>query len=233
LALVAGILSTLSPCVVPILPLIIGAAASDHRLGPVALAMGVALSFVTMGLFVATIGLSFSLDSGIFRMIAAIALVATGLLLITPRLETLLALAGGPVSNWSARHFSAEKTLGLPLQFGTGLLLGAVWSPCVGPTLGAASMLAAQGRDLLQVVFTMLAFGVGASIPLIVLGRMSREAWLRVRPRLLETAGVAKFVLGILLAAIGLMIVFGLDKTIETALVEASPQWLIDLTTRI
>jgi cytochrome c biogenesis protein CcdA len=233
LAFVAGLLSTLSPCVLPILPLVLGAAASEQRLGPVALAAGLALSFVTIGLFVATIGFSLGLDSDSFRMIAAIAMVAAGVLLTLPSLQTRLALAGGPVADWSARHFGGLKTSGLLGQFGTGLLLGAVWIPCVGPTLGAASILAAQGRDLPQVALTMLAFGVGASIPLILLGLISREVWMHVRPRLLETTGVAQIALGIVLTAIGLMIVSGFDKTLEAGLVESSPQWLIDLTTRL
>jgi hypothetical protein len=54
LAFVAGILSILSPCVLPILPIVLGAAASAHRWGPVVLAMGLAVSFVAIGLFVAT-----------------------------------------------------------------------------------------------------------------------------------------------------------------------------------
>jgi cytochrome c-type biogenesis protein len=55
-------------------------------------------------------------------------------------------------------------------------LLGAVWSPCVGPTLGAASLLASQGHDLLQVALTMAVFGIGAALPLILLGVVARDA---------------------------------------------------------
>ena len=52
LAFIAGVLSTLSPCVLPLLPIVLGTAVSEHRAGPVALAAGLALSFVTVGLFV-------------------------------------------------------------------------------------------------------------------------------------------------------------------------------------
>jgi hypothetical protein len=51
-----GLLSLLSPCILPLLPIVLGAAASEHRMGPAALAGGVALSFVAIGLFVATAG---------------------------------------------------------------------------------------------------------------------------------------------------------------------------------
>ena len=112
------------------------------------------------------------------------------------------------------------------------MLLGAVWSPCVGPTLGAASLLAAQGHNLLQVAITMFVFGIGAALPLLLLGLLSREAMIRWRNRLISVGQVAKAGLGILFVAIGTLVLTGLDKSIEAALVAASPQWLTDLTTR-
>ena len=72
----------------------------------------------------------------------------------------------------------------LAFEWIIGLLLGAVWSPCVGPTLGAASILAAKGENLGQVALTMLAFGVGAALPLLVIGLLSREAMQRWQARL-------------------------------------------------
>jgi cytochrome c biogenesis protein CcdA len=71
LAFVAGVLSILSPCVLPILPIVLGASASRQRLGPVALAAGLALSFTTIGLFIATIGYAIGLDADVFRYVAA------------------------------------------------------------------------------------------------------------------------------------------------------------------
>ena len=71
LAFVAGILSILWPCVPPILPIALGAAASEHRGGPVALAAGLAVSFVLIGLFAATIGYSLGFNGDIFRYVAA------------------------------------------------------------------------------------------------------------------------------------------------------------------
>ena len=67
LALLAGILSTLSPCVLPLMPIVLGAALGEHRYGPVALAAGLSLSFVVIGLFVATVGFAAGLDQEVFR----------------------------------------------------------------------------------------------------------------------------------------------------------------------
>jgi cytochrome c-type biogenesis protein len=168
LAFVAGVVSILSPCVLPILPFVLGAAASEHRLGPAALAGGLSISFVVIGLFAATIGYAIGLDLGVFRVVAAVLMIAIGAILLLPRLQAQLAVAGAPVANWGSRHVDAAGQRGLAGQLVVGLLLGAVWSPCVGPTLGAAALLAAQVRDLPLVAATMFAFGLGAALPLLV-----------------------------------------------------------------
>jgi cytochrome c-type biogenesis protein len=233
LAFVAGVLSILSPCVLPILPVVLGAAASEHRFGPLALAAGLSFSFVAVGLFAATIGYAIGLDLGVFRNVAAVLMIAIGAILLLPRLQTQLAIAGAPVANWGSRYFGAAQHGSLAGQVLMGLLLGAVWSPCVGPTLGAAALLAAQGRNLPEVAATMFAFGLGAALPLMALGMLSRQSLLRWRDRLFSAGHGAKIALGLIFVAIGAMVLSGFDKAIETALVNASPQWLTDLTTRL
>jgi cytochrome c-type biogenesis protein len=232
LALLAGVLSTLSPCVLPLLPIVLGAALTEHRLGPVALALGVAVSYVAVGLFVATVGFAIGLDQDILRNVAAALLIVIGAVLLLPKLQGQLAVAAGPFGNWAQNQAGGMSTRGLTGQFALGLLLGVVWSPCVGPTLGAASVLAAQGKDLGTVAITMIAFGIGAAAPLIVLGLLSREVLMRWRERLLKAGKTGKYALGALLLLLGVLIVSGLDRRLETALVDASPVWLTHLTTR-
>lgn len=231
-AFIAGVLSTLSPCVLPLLPIVLGAALSQHRLGPVALAAGLATSFVAIGVFVATIGFGIGLDAQWFRIVAALLMIGFGVVLLTPRLQVQLAGAGAPVSNWAQDTFGGFDKSGLSGQFALGLLLGAVWSPCVGPTLGAASVLAAQGESLGQVTLTMALFGIGAALPLVLLGLVSRETMLKLRGRLSQAGSGGKVVLGILLIAAGVFVASGFDKTLEAQLVAASPAWLTRLTTQ-
>ena len=232
LALIAGTLSVLSPCVLPLLPIVLGTAASEHRLGPAGLAAGLAVSFTAIGLFVATVGFAAGIDTGVFRTISAVLLIAVGVVLLVPKLQEQFALAAAPVSNRAGGYADNFTPRGLFGQFGLGLLLGAVWSPCVGPTLGAASLLAAKGEDLAQVALTMLAFGIGAALPLMLLGLVSREAMMRWRGRLMETGKAGKALLGVLLVAVGLLVATNADKRLETVLVDASPAWLTELTTR-
>jgi cytochrome c biogenesis protein CcdA len=232
LAFLAGTLSVLSPCVLPLVPIVLGTAASEHKLGPLALAIGLALSFTVIGLFVATVGFAIGLDTDVFRLVSAVLLIGIGLVLLVPRLQEQFAVATGPVSQWAGGYLDNFAATGLAGQIGLGVLLGAVWSPCVGPTLGAASLLAAKGENLGQVALTMLVFGVGAALPLMLLGFLSREAMQRWKGRMEEAGRGGKTLLGVLLLAIGILIASGLDKRLEAALVDASPEWLTHLTTR-
>ncbi|KQT78154.1 cytochrome c biogenesis protein CcdA [Methylobacterium sp. Leaf466] len=232
LAFLAGCLSILSPCVLPLLPLVLGAAATEHRYGPVALAAGLAVTFTGIGLFVALVGFSLGLDTDVFRTVAAVLMFLVGLVLMVPAAQTRLAVAAGPVSDRAQARFGGLSTTGLSGQFGVGLLLGAVWSPCVGPTLGAASLLAAQGRDLGLVALTMLSFGLGAAVPLLLLGLISREVMMAWRNRMMAAGRGLKAALGLVLAVTAGAILLGLDKRLEAALVAASPDWLTALTTR-
>jgi cytochrome c biogenesis protein CcdA len=233
LALIAGLLSTLSPCVLPLLPIVVGAAIGEHRFGPIALAGGLALSFVAVGLFVATIGFAAGLDQDVFRSAAAAVMIVIGGALLLPRLQERLATAAGPIGNWAQEQATGFSTRGVGGQFLVGVLLGAVWSPCVGPTLGAASVLAARSENLVGVAATMAAFGIGAALPLLAIGLMSREALARWRNRLLSAGRGGKALMGALFLVFGLMILSGLDKRLEAALVDVSPAWLTELTTRL
>ncbi len=232
LAFLAGLLSTLSPCVLPLVPIVIGSALSENRYGPAALALGVALSYVAIGLFVATVGFTIGLDQDVFRSAAAILLILVGGVLLLPRLQLQLAAAAGAVGNWVQQRSSGVSTRGIGGQFAVGLMLGVVWSPCVGPTLGAASILAARAENLAGVALTMFAFGIGAALPLCAIGLVSREVLSRWRSRLLAAGSLGKLLMGVTLVAVGALILSGLDKRVETVLVDASPAWLTELTTR-
>jgi len=233
LAVVAGALSTLSPCVLPLIPIVIGTAATEHRYGPLALAAGLALSFMAIGLFVATIGFSIGLDASVFRALAAVLLIGFGVVLLLPQVQEQFAVAAGPLGNALQNRFGTVRGGGVTGQFAVGVLLGAVWSPCAGPTLGAASVLASQSKDLVQAAATMGLFGVGAALPLLLIGTLSRVRVVRLRGSLLAAGQNLKAVLGGLLIMTGLFVILGLDKALETWLVLHSPEWLTRLTTSI
>jgi cytochrome c-type biogenesis protein len=233
LAFAAGLRSILSPSVLPLVPIVLGTAIVAHPLGAVALAAGLSLSFTVLGLLLALVGFGLGIDAGMFRDAAAAIMIGLGVVLVIPSWQARLAAAGGPISSWADRRFGGVASSGLAGQFAIGLLLGAVWSPCVGPTLGAASLLAAQGHDLPEVALTMAVFGVGAALPLILLGLLSRATLMRVRSRLMSAGKLGKGLLGAAFIVVGVAIVSGADKRIEAALVAASPPWLTEWTTSL
>jgi len=232
LAYAAGALSTLSPCVLPLLPILIVSATAQHRWGPASLALGLTLSFAAIGLLVATLGASIGLDAGVLRKGAAVLMVGFGAMLLSTRAQARFAHAAAGLGGAGEGLLARLSGTGWRGQFAVGLMLGLVWSPCVGPTLGAASTLAAQGSHLPQIALLMLVFGLGAGTPLVAIGSLSREALQRARGRLLAAGQRGRWLLGVLLVLIGLAILTGWDKALETWAVEHAPDWLVELSTR-
>jgi cytochrome c biogenesis protein CcdA len=181
LGYLAGLLSTLSPCVLPLLPILIATALGQHRFGPWALAAGLTVSFMLVGTVIAAFGASVGLDPAVLRQVAAGLLVAFGLVLLVPALQMRFAAASAGLAASGDGLMARVSGRGWGGQFAVGLVLGLVWSPCVGPTLGAASTLASQGRDLGSIALLMLLFGLGAATPLLLIGTLSREALARAR----------------------------------------------------
>jgi cytochrome c-type biogenesis protein len=232
LSFLAGVLSVLSPCVLPLVPILVGTALNTHRYGPYALALGLAVSFTAVGVFIATLGASIGVDQEVFRNIAAALLITFGIVLLSSALQEKFAGITAGIGGSGNNLLSKVSTDSLSGQFLLGLLLGVVWSPCVGPVLGATITLASQGTSLGHVTFVMALFGLGAGLPLILLGLLSRQAMMRVRNKLFVAGKIGKRILGTILLLVGLLIITGLDKQFEALAVSASPDWLISLTTK-
>lgn len=232
LAFAAGALTILSPCVLPLVPIVLGSAAQRHRLGPLALATGLVVSFTGVGFALATVGAASGFDGDWVRDFGAALLLAAGIALLIPKLQYWLQSVAAPLAAWASKRQDGLERFGLAGQFGIGVLLGLVWSPCVGPTLGAAVVLASQGSHLPQVALLMGVFGIGAALPVVALATVGRSAMTKVRGRLLQAGKTGKMILGATMIALAAMILSGADKPIEAWLVDASPPWLTQLTTR-
>jgi cytochrome c-type biogenesis protein len=232
LGLVAGALSTLSPCVLPLIPVLVASAANAHRLGPVALGAGLALSYTLVGLVLAPLAASLGLDPDIFRYAGAALLLLFGVILLVPPMQEGIARATAGLGDAGQRALQRVSMNGLAGQLLVGLLLGIVWTPCVGPTLGAATTLASRGQDLGQIALLMLFFGLGAAAPLVALGLLSRATLMRIRGRLLRAGAIGKKFLGVVLVTLGVLIASGLDQHLQAWILDRSPAWLTALTTR-
>lgn len=231
LAFLAGLLTFLSPCVLPLLPIVLGSAGRDGRSGPAALAAGVVTSFTGAGLLLATSGAAAGLAGGAARPLLGIAISSVALTLLLPGAEHALERALAPASRWASARADRLAIRGTPGRFALGLLLGVAWSPCVGPTLGAATVLAGRGQDLGAVATTMTVFAIGAALPLLLVGTATQATIARLRTPLLAGGRAGRRALGVALLPLGAAIATGFDHAIEAALVGVSPDWLVRLTT--
>ena len=233
LGFVAGAASVLSPCVLPLLPILATSALAKHRFGIVALAGGLAISFAGVGIFLATLGASAGLDPEVLRRGAAGLMVLFGLVMLSGTLQRTFSRLSSVIGAKGQQALDDVEGNGLLGQMMVGLLLGFVWTTCVGPTLGAATSLAAQGQDLGHIAILMALFGLGAALPLVLLGTISRVSHMKMRGTLATWGSTVRWTLGTLFVVMGMIVITGLDRQLETLLLSASPAWLTTLTTSI
>ncbi|MBV8605814.1 MAG: sulfite exporter TauE/SafE family protein [Pelomonas sp.] len=240
LALVAGALTTLSPCVFPLLPLVLGGAQQRHRAAPLAMGVGLALSFALAGLLLGVAGDALGLTPQRVRVASAWALIAFGVVLLVPALNERFTQWISPLASGAnrasdglaggARSASAAGALLTALL--TGALLGLIWSPCSGPLLGVALTLVATEGGALRGAAILGLFGVGAAVPLVLAAYASRALFERVRRRVLDGGERSKQWLGVLLLLVGLAILGGADKWLEARVNDWLPDSWLNLTTR-
>lgn len=228
-AYIAGLLTLINPCVLPVLPIVLATALGADRRGPIALAAGMSLSFVAFGMLVTTVGRSIGLTEERLSEIGALAMILFGTVLLVPQFSARFETAMAGVSARADSTLSGSRTQGLGGQFLGGLLLGAVWSPCIGPTLGGAIALASQGQSLGWAFLIMVAFAAGVSTLIIGIGIGGQEL-IRTRTQALRgIAAKSKPILGVVFIAVGLMIFFKLHHVLEYWAVLYLPPWLNDL----
>jgi cytochrome c-type biogenesis protein len=239
LALAAGSLTTLNPCVLPLLPLVVAGAMAQHKLAPLAMGAGLALSYALLGLFVALVGESIGLDADRLRWIGGVLLVAFGLVQLIPALNDRFVLLLSPLANKahsSASDASLATKASLWAPFLTGALLGLAWSPCSGPLLGGALTLVADSGSTQGVwrgALILAFFGIGAATPLVGVAYLSKAKFLSFRDWMLKYSANIKKAVGLLMLLLGIAILTGYDKRLEGFLVNLMPDWLIAVTTKI
>ena len=232
-AYVAGLLTLVNPCVLPLLPIVIAGAFQNSRLGPLALAAGLTVSFAVLGVSVTAFGHLLSIDADAVNRAAAVAMMGFGGVLLVPGAQTALARAAAPLASRANTALDARERAGIAGQFAVGVLLGAVWSPCVGPTLGGAIGLAASGEGLGQAAVAMLMFGAGVSTVLVALAYGSRRTVIARREKLAAWMPLAKPLMGATLIVVGAAVLFHIDRMIEGWLLDLMPVWLQDLSVSV
>lgn len=223
LALIAGVLSLMSPCVLPMIPAVTASAMRASKTGIWFLALGLALTFALGGSVLTYAFMSFGMSPDILRFGAATLMLLMGGVILNRTLNmafsVMLSRALAKLPN--SGHIAADSSKPA-FQFVLGGSMGLVWLPCVGPTLGAAIALASTGNDLTMAFFVMLAFGLGTAVPLIGIGYLAGKKV----GKLQNSAAKARLILGWALLIIAAMIFTGLDKVLETVALTYLPDWV-------
>jgi cytochrome c-type biogenesis protein len=231
LAFFAGTLTVINPCILPLLPIVVAAAFANGRLGAAALLAGLVAGFATLGIVVNATGALFGLGEGTLRNAVAVLLLVFAAILLIPMLERRFSNLVAPVGAAGANLAARAGNYGIAGQFAVGILLGAIWAPCSGPSVGAALSLAAEAGGYLQAALRMTAFALGAALVLFLVAMGARSLADR-------SGGVARFaphakkIAGAAFLIVGVMMLTGFDKIIEAFALDFMPDWLVAFTTR-
>lgn len=232
LAFLAGLLTIFNPCVLPLAPILVaGAGARDAR-GPFALAIGLALTFGIVGGLIASAGAELG-DNPVLRWVSASVMIALGLAIAVPIVSEVGERLLAPVAAVGQQLSVRLPATGLLGQAGLGALLALLWGPCVGPTLGAALLLAAGTGTLPLAMLTMGIFALGSAASLLVagflIGRLTRQSKAATR----TSARAGRMIFGGVLVIVGLFALTGLDRIVEASLVQVMPEWLVLFATQV
>jgi len=225
----AGLLTLINPCVLPVLPIVLASAMQAGRWGPVALVSGMAVSFVALGLAVATLGRASGLTPELVSQVGAVLMIGFGLMLLVPRFSAGFATATAGMAAAADTRMDDIDRSSLRAQGLGGVLLGAVWSPCIGPTLGAAISLASQGESLVRAGAIMTAFSLGVATIMLALAYGARAAIRGRQEKLRTLAGSARPILGGVFVLVGVGILFNVHHAIDAWALDHMPIWLQDL----
>ncbi|AVH67198.1 cytochrome c biogenesis CcdA family protein [Nostoc sp. 'Peltigera membranacea cyanobiont' N6] len=209
LALFGGVLNVLSPCVLPILPVLLGRSLQSHTYGPVALVGGLIAGFALAGSLIGVTSAWFTGLANLLRSGAIAFLLFLGLLAIFPtwsyRIFTYI-----PIANWAKK----PPRIGLMGEFWLGTQLGLLWTPCAGPVLGGILVLAAVNHQVAGAFWLLVVYGIGAGLPLLAIaygGRLFSQRMLNLRPH----SGALQRVGGVAIAATAIAILLGWDVQIQ------------------
>lgn len=221
-AFVAGVVTILSPCVLPLLPIILASTALEGRSRPIGLIIGFAVFFTAITLLLSVFVRQFAVSPDVHRTCAAIIFIVLGFVLAIPSLKAAFEMKTSRVMGRFAS--TGRETTGFGGGFITGAGLGLAWTPCVGPIMASVITLALNQQTTTASALTAIAFSLGTAIPMgivVLLGSRTynRLGFLKRHSALIQQA------MGVLILFVGLAIWFGVDRSIQTVLFQWFPGW--------
>lgn len=230
---VAGVMTALSPCVLPLLPIVVGGAMQQHRAAPLMMGLGMTAAFATGGWIVGAMGPALGIDPVWLHQAAAISLILFGLALWFEPLTRMISRMVQPLAitaDLMAEEIGQKRS---PIAaFFFGGLLGLAWSPCAGPMLVSSVALVASGRDATLGALLLGLFGLGAATPMVMAAYASRAGFSRLRNWAMGNTRRLRFDFGLLAIISGVILATGLDKMIATQVMLILPDSWLELITR-
>jgi cytochrome c biogenesis protein CcdA len=203
-------------------------ASNENRLGPVFLALGLSTAFALAGGVFTFILLNLGLDPEALRWVSASLMLLLGFVLVINRLADWVAFKLSLLSS-KLQWLQGDNQSKRAGQFGVGFLLGFVWLPCVGPTLGTAIALASLGQNFGMSFLVMFAYGIGTALALFLAAITSNTLLTRIGGERFKAIIGLKKVLGYFLIILALLVIFGLDKVLEAFALGVLPDWASSL----
>jgi cytochrome c biogenesis protein CcdA/thiol-disulfide isomerase/thioredoxin len=209
-AFVAGVVTAISPCVLPVLPIVLAGGASGSPRRPYAVVAGLVVSFTVFTLSAAALLSALGLPDDLLRTVAIAVVVVVGLSLVWPRLGDLL----GRPFHALARRRPGDAGGGFLL----GVSLGLLFTPCAGPVIGAVATVAATQSVTVETVLITLAYGLGAGVVLLGVAIAARRGMSLRAVRM--HAPLVRRVLGAAILGVAVLMVLGVDKDLQTRVPE-------------
>jgi cytochrome c biogenesis protein CcdA/thiol-disulfide isomerase/thioredoxin len=215
IGLLGGLITGISPCVLPVLPVIFltggvdGASETASRARPFLVIFGLVLSFSVFTLIGSILLSLLNLPGDVIRWVGLIVLVVLGIGLIVPRIGHLLER---PFSSIPQREVSTDAS-----GFILGLALGAVYVPCAGPVLAAITVAGATGRVGAETLLLTVCFAIGTAIPLLVFALAGRGVAARVKAFRTRERGI-RIAAGVVMIALAVGLVFNLPDILQRAI---------------
>jgi len=223
-AFLSGIVTILSPCILPVLPIVLSGTVGGKR-KPVGIVIGFIVSFSLFTLALSALVQTLSISAEILRIVAVVIIVSFGITLVIPRLQ----LALESVLSKMARTKGSTKRDGFFGGVMTGFSLGLVWTPCVGPIMASIISLAVSQQVDGGAIIIVAAYSLGTALPMFAIMAGGRKL-LNHFPKITEkTKDIQRF-FGVIMIVAGLMIGFGVDRSFQTFILKVFPNYGTGLT---
>lgn len=218
-AFLGGVITVLSPCILPVLPIVLSASTSEGKKRPYGVITGFIVSFTAVTLSLSFVVRQFDLSPDVLRVAAAIIILALGLTLLVPKLQLFFEKA---VAGLSRRGSVQTNKSGFWGGFITGLTLGFVWAPCVGPIMAAVITLAITETVSWNALLITVFYSLGTAIPLFAVmqgGRklLNKVTWLKTN------SGKIQRVFAALMLVAAIAIFFNLDRRFQSWILDVFP----------